>query len=295
MRIYAAFRAGQRGDGPRGVSDADREAFMGENLGRALTALGEGGAEPPRMIVFIGGHAARIAEASGAASLHIGVPRYQPDDVASPPDLFTATKAVLIDTNGVLNGSDEAAFAGLEPSLLPDLQGFDALTYLKEAPHASLKEAPHEPRSIMLRHKTSFRTTMLTALVMGLIVAALSLISLLPTVRAGARTALGRSAAAPALLRWAPMAALALVMGLTLSLQLTAIMEPGAAGAMTSASGLHGLLLVIGGRLATGLVILALMRGWFALGSRLLYAVCGLSVLTLALWMRYWNLGGMFA
>lgn len=302
MRIYNAFFAARRGEIPAGTSDADREALMGEKLDAALAELEEAGQDMPRLIVLMGGahivkgvgpngvetlgqHASDIARSNGLRAIHIGIRRYMPDRVASPPALFSQSDAMLVDTAGVLQGNAPEAIAQLPASLQEDLSSFDALIYLRDA--------PQEGTGIMNSREAGFRQSVYLSLGLGGVPAILALLSLPALAWSAFGAVSGRKGSAGAAGLWGLMSAMAVGLTVITVLQVLAIRTPGNPAAMAGAGGMHVLAVTAVAVAAAGLLGAAWLRSWFGLASRIWFSVTAVAVVALALWMRHWNIGGM--
>ena len=229
--------------------------------------------------------AADIAADTGRSSLHIGMRRSVADQAFPPADLFADNDAILIDTRAVLDVADPTTLAALDADVIRDLQGFDALVYLRDAPRESF--------AIMGGREASFRRGVITTLITGAIAAVIGLLAVITLAVQGVRMALGKPGSGQAVVQWSPLAVLSVGMTTVLVLQILALLEPGNRAAMADAGAMNGAVLAVCVIIAAGLAVVSVFQRWFSVPVRIIYALSALGLIALAVWMRHWNLGGM--
>lgn len=298
MEIYTTFRAAQRGEAPRGLSDAVRERFMGDQLdlmlaergANALAIILMGGAHilrgiGPNGVETLGQHAAEIAHSNSSSSVHVSLRRSLAEQAFPPAALFEGREAILLDTQSFLAANAPDLIAQLDEGVRNDLQAFDAIIYLRNAPRESF--------AIMSAREAEFRQSVITTLVTGGIPAVLALVSVMAWLITLVRVGFKKPGSTIALARWSPLAVLSAGSSAVLVIQILALLSPGNPGAMASSDGLSGSLLATVGIGAAGLAVVSVFQRWFSIPVRIVYSASTLGLIALALWMRHWNLGGM--
>ncbi len=170
MKIYVAWRAGQRGEISRQVSPEMRETMMKERLADYVAATGQSGPKTvfkmggahtmygvgPNGIETLGEYARQMASKSGNKTLSVSLRAFR-DELAFPDSShFGDAAMLLLDTKGYAQQAQEDS---LPPLGQYDAQ-FDAIIYLANATRAS--------SSIVRQEENKFRSALITTLAAGM-------------------------------------------------------------------------------------------------------------------------------
>ena len=195
---------------------------------------------------------------------------------------------LLIDAKQLLTNLPSDAFASLPESFERDLDGFDALIYLRDAPTA--------PSNIMPQKERAFRKSLLASLTSVLIPLGLLATGIIALGRFLFRMFTKRVLQDSSTPIWPGLllpccASFALVV---IGMQLNALRAPLATHPATLTSpntlvwiaGLGSVLVIVS-------AIVAWQRGWWSRYWRVHFTVLSLAAGGLVLFMYHWNLGGM--
>jgi len=171
MKIYVAWRAGQRGEISRQISPELRESMMKERLDTYLASMSDqsaskvvfkmGGAHTmygvgPNGIETLGEHARQVAAKNGHKTLSVSLRAFREDLAFPDSSHFGDAAMLLLDTKGYAQQAQEDS---LPPLGQYDAQ-FDAIIYLANATRAS--------SSIVRQEENKFRSALITTLATGM-------------------------------------------------------------------------------------------------------------------------------
>jgi len=308
QEIYVTWLAGHQDPVQRQASVLQREQYMvarldeelavHEQYGKPVKAIFKmGGAHViegigPNGIETLGTHAERVARQNGLEAIQIGIRAYPSEEQDwLPLEEFEGNDIVVIDSRQLLAYLPDSAYDSLPASLHRDLEGYDALIYLRDAPAAS--------RSTMRGREAAFRETLLTGLAVVLLPLVLLATGLVMVARFAFRS-LSKGGIQPASSPWQPGLVLFVTVGAALTLaavQIMAYQQPASIEPATLTGGLFSApwlpAVMAGAGLCVLLAVAALLRGWWGPVSRIHFLILALSCAGLAAFMYHWNIGGM--
>ena len=305
MKIYVSYLAGQRGDGPRGVSDGWREQYMKDLLQQRLDQAEGDSDRIPKVIFKMGGahlmegigpngvetlgeFAQQIATGNNLDALNIGIRAWN-DDSGVPETVFAGENTiVLIDTRKLRSDIDLSQEATLSERLRRDISQFDSLIYL----HNPLRDSNSHTR----KHEIAFRNNLIYRVAFMLLPLAVMLTTIIPWGRvlfAKIRHRVVAPSMIP-LLPWAILGISATGIAALVGLQISRFL----AAASPEASALSGssiplAVTIVAGCIVCGLGLLTLSRRWWTAAVRTHFLIVCIATCALLGSCVWWNLGGM--
>lgn len=300
--IFVAYHEKQRDEAGIGISDILREQYMKDQFDAYMAEAKENGVENPKCILKMGGahvmegvgtngvrtlgdHLQAIAESNGSDALHISI-RSHSAESSWPVDVFEDESMVLIDMRSLRELDSESALTGFDERMKRDVRQYDAVLLLRDAGSDSSVE--------IKGYEVEFRQGLLTQIAVVVLPFLVSISLIVPLARkliqGRKRTDLMKPFS-PWLM--VTLFAVALITVITLQVLRLRRGDTPEVSQLTNAPWMLVLELVCV-LLPIILCVLMFKKSWWSFGQRIHFMLVSASVVGMAIFTHWWNLGRMF-